>query len=201
MDGEYLHARNPIRKSPVKLPDIVKGMRILPVRKPFLGRLRANLVLAFVNALSNAKITRGESDEVFITSNGFVFQIKRAASDGGGGVTILLQTNGVDNADQELLNLVAGDNITLVNTGGNVEISSTASSGGYRGNYAPDTVYNSGDIVRSDDGVFGCVMDETEGITPVEGANWHLLAYPPASFSICVAGEEKDVIYNGLPPA
>lgn len=35
---------------------------------------------------------------------------------------ILLQTDGVDNADQELLNLVSGNGITLTNTGGDVVI-------------------------------------------------------------------------------
>ncbi|MGH9406769.1 MAG: hypothetical protein ACRD3D_13155 [Terriglobia bacterium] len=46
----------------------------------------------------------------------------------GSGVT--LQTNGVNNASQSLLNLVAGSNITLTNTGGNVTISSSGSGSG-----------------------------------------------------------------------
>lgn len=50
---------------------------------------------------------------------------------GGGGGSILLQTNGVDNATQDILNLVAGTNITLTDDGaGNVTIDSTGGGGG-----------------------------------------------------------------------
>lgn len=42
---------------------------------------------------------------------------------GGGGTTLVLQTNGVSNAVQTLLNLVAGNGITLTNVGGTVTIS------------------------------------------------------------------------------
>ena len=42
---------------------------------------------------------------------------------GGGGSSVELQTNGVDNQSQTLLNLVAGDGISLANVGGAVTIS------------------------------------------------------------------------------
>jgi hypothetical protein len=46
----------------------------------------------------------------------------------GGGSLILLQTNGVDNGDQNLLNLVEGTNVTITDDGlGNVTIDSTGS--------------------------------------------------------------------------
>src|SRR5271154_1128788 len=48
---------------------------------------------------------------------------------GGGGTTITLETNGVANAIQTLLNLIAGGNITLVSNGlGGVTISASVSN-------------------------------------------------------------------------
>lgn len=49
----------------------------------------------------------------------------------GGTITgVQFQTNGASNASQTVLNLVAGTNITLVNSGGAVTINSTGGSGG-----------------------------------------------------------------------
>jgi hypothetical protein len=46
------------------------------------------------------------------------------------GAPLLLQTNGSANASQALLNLQAGTNVTLTNSGGNVQINSTGGGGG-----------------------------------------------------------------------
>jgi hypothetical protein len=52
--------------------------------------------------------------------------IPGVAGCGGGGSSILLETNGIANISQSLLNLVSGTNVTITNTsGGNVQISST----------------------------------------------------------------------------
>ncbi len=47
----------------------------------------------------------------------------------GSGTAITLQTNGTNNASQTLLNLVAGTNVTLANSGGNVTISAAGGTG------------------------------------------------------------------------
>lgn len=51
------------------------------------------------------------------------------AGGGGGGGGPLLETNGVANASQTLLNLIQGTNITLTNSGGGVTVNSTAGGG------------------------------------------------------------------------
>lgn len=58
-------------------------------------------------------------------SSSGVLEDAGAACENGSSIT--LQTNGTDNASQSLLNLAAGSNITLANSGGTVTISSSAS--------------------------------------------------------------------------
>lgn len=65
----------------MNLPPIFKGMKVPPVRRPFLGRLRANLLCSMFNAMMNARITRGATDDIFITSHGIVFQIKKVEAE------------------------------------------------------------------------------------------------------------------------
>lgn len=55
-------------------------------------------------------------------------------------------------------------------------------SGAYRGNYDATAMYSFGDIVRTKVNTapdlyipWGCILNGTTGIAPVEGANWHSL--------------------------
>jgi len=81
------------------------------------------------------------------------------------GESITLQTNGTNNASQSLLNLTAGTNITLTNTGGEVEIDasggsptySTAGEGYFYGPgmlFAPPNTMTDNDIVSSSNQVY-----------------------------------------------
>jgi hypothetical protein len=130
-----------------------------------------------------------------------------------------LQTNGVDNAVQTLLNLVAGDNIVLtletqtvngqqVQTGAVRVDANPSAAGNYRADYDPSATYYAGDIVRSaasnPPGVYGVIStNPVSGLLPVEDntKRFQLICYLPAAMQLCVSGASKTVIYNGLAPS
>jgi len=66
------------------------GMRIPPTRKPFLGRLRGNLVLATINALLKLRVidsNGADAARVLLGNEGMIIQLGSGISGGGGGTT------------------------------------------------------------------------------------------------------------------
>lgn len=111
------------------IPPIFKGMKMKFTRKPFLGNIRANLLVALFNAVTGMKVVRGGTDDVFISSNGIVIQLKKET---GGGTSITLKTNGTSNSDQTVLNLKSGTGITVTaGSSGDVTINVAGSAGGH----------------------------------------------------------------------
>lgn len=191
-------------------PPLRMGMQVPYTRKPFLGRLRGRLLTAIGNALLKSRIVHGgDQSGVFLGSNGgFIFQIKES-SDATGGTSVLLQTNSVDNPNQTVLNLFAGQNITLsVDNTGKVTIDAAKVRGGYLGVWdaAFPGGYGAGDLV-----IFAGGVNATPGFygstkslnvsQPGTNADWDFIAYLPASFDVCVDGASKHMVYNGLPPS
>jgi hypothetical protein len=90
---------------------------------------------------------------------------------GPAGSGILLQTNGTNNGSQTLLNLVAGANVTLTNSGGTVSIA--ASGGGGGGSPGSPNLSIQGNNGGSFGGVPGSTIDFTNGpitLAPTAGA-------------------------------
>lgn len=102
----------------------------------------------------------------------------------GTGFGITLQTNGVNNAVQSLLNLVAGSNITITDNGdGSVTIDSTGGGGTgapyvsteWNANHATafNNEYKVGDRVWYNGSVYACIANN-DGINPSNPAYWSL---------------------------
>jgi hypothetical protein len=102
----------------------------------------------------------------------------------GTGYGITLQTNGVNNVVQNLLNLEAGTNITITDNGnGTVTIDSTGGGGGgspyvsteYNANHttAQGNPYQIGDRVWYNGSVYACIANN-DGINPSNPAYWTL---------------------------
>jgi hypothetical protein len=111
----------------IQPPELRMGMQISYTRKPLLGRLRSNIVLAAVNALLKGKIVRNAlKDEILIAQNGGLLITLQGA---GGGAGPELQVNDVDTAIQTLLNLKQGAGITITDNGdGSVTFTSAAAA-------------------------------------------------------------------------
>jgi len=102
----------------------------------------------------------------------------------GTGYGITLQTNGVNNVVQNLLNLEAGTNITITDNGnGTVTIDSTGGGGGgspyvsteWNANHttAQGNPYQIGDRVWYNGSVYACIANN-DGINPSNPAYWTL---------------------------
>jgi hypothetical protein len=113
----------------------------------------------------------------FSTDNSKVYQWSGAAwvditsSIGGGGGGITLQTNGVANAVQNLLNLIAGTGITLTNVGGGVTIDAVGGGG------VPVQLHGRKNLVGPV-GVAGHSLVQVDSITvtfPGAGGPWRVL--------------------------
>jgi len=102
----------------------------------------------------------------------------------GTGYGITLQTNGVNNVVQNLLNLEAGTNITITDNGnGTVTIDSTGGGGGgspyvsteWNANHTTATgnPYQIGDRVWYNGSVYACIANN-DGINPSNPAYWTL---------------------------
>jgi hypothetical protein len=117
-----------------------------------------------------------------------IWSVGGASGSGGTGTGygIELQTNGVDNVVQTLLNLQAGTNITITDQGnGTVTIDSTGGGGG--GNEYVSTEYNAnhvtatgnpylvGDRVWYNGDVYQCIANN-DAIIPTNAAYWTLVA-------------------------
>jgi hypothetical protein len=117
-----------------------------------------------------------------------IWSVGGAGGSGGSGTGygITLQTNGVDNIVQTLLNLQAGTNITITDQGnGTVTIDSTGGGGG--GNEYVSTEYNAnhvtatgnpylvGDRVWYSGNVYQCIANN-DAIIPTNATYWTLVA-------------------------
>lgn len=117
-----------------------------------------------------------------------IWSVGGASGSGGSGTGygITLQTNGVDNVVQTLLNLEAGTNITITDQGnGTVTIDSTGGGGG--GNEYVSTEYNAnhvtatgnpylvGDRVWYSGNVYQCIANN-DAIIPTNATYWTLVA-------------------------
>ena len=117
-----------------------------------------------------------------------IWSVGGASGSGGTGTGygIELQTNGVDNVVQTLLNLQAGTNITITDQGnGTVTIDSTGGGGG--GNEYVSTEYNAnhvtatgnpylvGDRVWYNGNVYQCIANN-DAIIPTNATYWTLVA-------------------------
>jgi len=117
-----------------------------------------------------------------------IWSVGGASGSGGSGTGygITLQTNGVDNIVQTLLNLQAGTNITITDQGnGTVTIDSTGGGGG--GNEYVSTEYNAnhvtatgnpylvGDRVWYNGDVYQCIANN-DAIIPTNATYWTLVA-------------------------
>jgi hypothetical protein len=117
-----------------------------------------------------------------------IWSVGGASGSGGSGIGygITLQTNGVDNIVQTLLNLQAGTNITITDQGnGTVTIDSTGGGGG--GNEYVSTEYNAnhvtatgnpylvGDRVWYNGDVYQCIANN-DAIIPTNATYWTLVA-------------------------
>jgi hypothetical protein len=117
-----------------------------------------------------------------------IWSVGGASGSGGSGTGygITLQTNGVDNIVQTLLNLEAGTNITITDQGnGTVTIDSTGGGGG--GNEYVSTEYNAnhvtatgnpylvGDRVWYSGNVYQCIANN-DAIIPTNATYWTLVA-------------------------
>jgi hypothetical protein len=111
------------------------------------------------------------------------------SSSGGSGspIGIVLRTNGVDNAVQNILDLVAGTNITITDNGdGSVTFDAAGGGGGGGGPYV-STEFNAnhatalgnqyviGDRVWYNGSVYACIANN-DGINPTNPAYWTLQA-------------------------
>lgn len=100
-----------------------------PKPNPFQASLVDGTFLYFAAAGVGYDMTLsgGGMPSTYTLSNFFLCN----ASFCGGGSSLQIQTNGVNNASQAILNLVPGANITITNTsGGNVTIAATGGGGG-----------------------------------------------------------------------
>ena len=114
-----------------------------------------------------------------------VWSVGGSSTGGSGtGYGITLQVNGVNNAVQSLLNLVAGSNITITDNGdGSVTIDSTGGGGGgspyvsteWNANHTTATgnPYQIGDRVWYNGNVYACIANN-DGINPSNPAYWTL---------------------------
>lgn len=114
------------------------------------------------------------------------FTIGGSGSGGtGSGVGLTLQTNGVNNGVQNLLNLQQGTNVTIVDNGnGTVTINSTGGGGGggdlvaieYNPNHtnATGNPYQKGDTVFYVGKIYRCINDN-DGIIPTNTLYWSLV--------------------------
>ncbi len=114
-----------------------------------------------------------------------VWSVGGSSTGGSGtGYGITLQTNGVNNVVQNLLNLEAGTNITITDNGnGTVTIDSTGGGGGgspyvsteYNANHttAQGNPYQIGDRVWYNGSVYACIANN-DGINPSNPAYWTL---------------------------
>lgn len=165
------------------LPALRGGERLEALKELLASPERINMLTALLNGLCNSKVQAGPIDRVFVSEKGFVFQYKGRSDSDSDGQTILLQTDGVDNDDQTLLNLVAGDGIELEETDGDVTISATGGGSGmaFRGIWdeEPDSPYMSQDVVVIQEGVsmgtYVSVQDDNEN-DPTTGIGWVQIA-------------------------
>lgn len=116
-----------------------------------------------------------------------IWSVGGASGSGGSGTGygITLQTNGVDNVVQTLLNLEAGTNITITDNGnGTVTIDAAGGGGGGGGPYvstewnanhttAQGNPYQIGDRVWYNGSVYACIANN-DGINPSNPAYWTL---------------------------
>ncbi|MES3000117.1 MAG: hypothetical protein V4787_05455 [Pseudomonadota bacterium] len=63
-------------------PIIYAGLSLPFTRKPFLGKRRANFIIALFNAVTRMEIKRGQSDQVIIGNDKIVLQLKESAAPG-----------------------------------------------------------------------------------------------------------------------
>jgi len=110
------------------------------------------------------------------------------SSTGGSGTPygIVLRTNGVDNAVQNILDLVAGTNITITDNGDGSVTFDASGGGGGGGDYvstewnanhttAQGNPYQIGDRVWYNGSVYSCIANN-DGINPSNPAYWTLVA-------------------------
>jgi hypothetical protein len=110
-------------------PQLRNGLR-LPPRTPgnLLSGEAQDLLVQLFNAISCGRVEVGNTAEFRLTDNNLLITIPRSAA-GGSGSDITLQTNGVNNTVQTLLNLIAGSGITLTADGvGGVTIAASGTS-------------------------------------------------------------------------
>lgn len=115
-----------------------------------------------------------------------IWSVGGASGSGGSGTGygITLQTNGVDNVVQTLLNLEAGTNITITDNGNGTVTIDAAGGGGGGGPYvstewnanhttAQGNPYQIGDRVWYNGSVYACIANN-DGINPSNPAYWTL---------------------------
>lgn len=80
MDGKLLGENHSQGESAMKndkpMVALFRGMTLTAVSKPFLGRRRGNIFVAFFNAFMKGEIRRGSSDQIIIAGEKIIFQIK-----------------------------------------------------------------------------------------------------------------------------
>jgi hypothetical protein len=165
-------------------PQLRNGLR-LPPRTPgnLLSGEAQDLLVQLFNAISCGRVEVGNTAEFRLTDNNLLITIPRSAA-GGSGSDITLQTNGVNNTVQTLLNLIAGSGITLTADGaGGVTIAASGGIGNmnFRGVWtsAPSTPYMMQDVVVIQSGVSaGTYISVADNNTanPATGIQWVQIA-------------------------
>jgi hypothetical protein len=164
-------------------PQLRIGLRI-PPRTP--GHLMSgdtqDLATQLINAICNMQVVGGKAT---LTPENLVITLDDD-EDGtpGGSSDITLQTNGVNNTVQTLLNLIAGSGITLTADGvGGVTIAASGGTGNmnFRGVWtsAPSTPYMMQDVVVIQSGVSaGTYISVADNNTanPATGIQWVQIA-------------------------
>jgi hypothetical protein len=110
-------------------PQLRNGLKLAP-RTPgnLLSGAQMDLLVQLFNAVTSGRVEYGSTLGYRITDNNLLITLPRTAA-GGDGSDITLQTNGVDNTVQTLLNLIAGSGITLTANGaGGVTIAASGTS-------------------------------------------------------------------------
>ena len=187
------------------------GMTLAVPKGGWLGKVRSRLIVAFINSLSQGQVvtvaTDSSGNPITLTSannkliladnGGLIFQVD-IGSGGGNGSSVVLQTDGVNNALQTLLNLISGNGIHLTadNSGG-VTISATGNAG-WAGLYNPSNTYTSGQIVTGSDGsVWAVNIGATALPSDAPGsATWSNLVLPKNTLGMCNGSQQSVQIHS-----